>query len=274
MGRWCHEPGVARSILTRIGGREHADTELADIQQSVSVESASLSQLLQPGLRRVLFIGISLAVLQQITGINVFLYYAPEIFKSIVKGTGTNVALLQTVVVGAVNLLFTVVAVYTVDRLGRRPLMIIGSIGMFLALCGIGAAAYLQRTEGWVLTFILGYMACFALSVGPVVWVILSEIFPTKIRGRAMGIATICLWSANYVVSQTFPMMDGNATLVARFHHAFPFWLYGAFCVVMLVIVLRCVPETKGRSLEDIERRWLQPTRDSSERTVEPVSNP
>ena len=114
-----------------------------------------------------------------------------------------------------------------------------------------------------MLLFILGYIACFALSVGPVTWVILSEIFPTRIRGRAMAIATVCLWIANYIVSQTFPMMDANPWLVATFHRGFPFWLYGAFCVVLLVFVWAFVPETKGKTLEEIERHWTGAVSDS-----------
>ena len=108
-----------------------------------------------------------------------------------------------------------------------------------------------------MLLFVLIYIASFALSVGPVVWVILSEIFPTKTRGRAMGIATICLWLANTVVSQTFPMMDENAYLIEKFNHGFPFFVYGAMCVVLIVFMCRCVPETKGKSLEEIEEMWL-----------------
>jgi len=162
------------------------------------------------------------------------------------------------VIVGAVNLSFTVVAIWTVDRLGRRPLMMIGSAGMGISLLAMGLAAYCQRTELWILLFILGYIACFALSVGPVTWVILSEIFPTRIRGRAMAIATICLWMANYVISQTFPMMDENKWLLETFHRAFPFWLYGTFCVILLVFVWRFVPETKGKTLEQIEKRWMR----------------
>jgi SP family xylose:H+ symportor-like MFS transporter len=201
-------------------------------------------------------IGITLAVLQQVTGINVFLYFGTEIFKKM--GSGTNAALLQTVIVGAVNLTFTIIAIWTVDRIGRKPLMMIGSTGMGVCLLAMGLAAYVQSTGLWILLFILGYIACFALSVGPVTWVILSEIFPTRIRGRAMAIATVCLWIANYLVSQTFPMMDENPWLLDTFHRAFPFWLYGAFCVVLLVFVAAFVPETKGRTLEQIERHWLR----------------
>ncbi|UCE47678.1 MAG: sugar porter family MFS transporter, partial [Phycisphaerales bacterium] len=244
----------ALAILTRVDGRTFADTELLEIKDALAHETGSLKQLLQPGMQIVLVIGIVLAVLQQVTGINVFLYFGTEIFKQM--GSETNAALLQTVIVGAVNLSFTIVAIWTVDRLGRKPLMMIGSAGMGLSLLAMGLAAYFERTELGLLLFILGYIACFALSVGPVTWVILSEIFPTRIRGRAMAIATVCLWVANYVISQTFPMMDENAWLIDKFHHAFPFWLYGVFCVVLLVFVGRFVPETKGKTLEQIERHW------------------
>ena len=246
----------ALDILARVDGAAYAQTELAEIKDALAHESGSLKQLLQPGMRIVLVIGIVLAVLQQVTGINVFLYFGTEIFKKM--GSETNAALLQTVIVGAVNLTFTVIAIWTVDRLGRKPLMMIGSAGMGVSLAAMGIAAYSQTTGLWMLLFILGYIACFALSVGPVTWVILSEVFPTRIRGRAMAVATVCLWIANYIISQTFPMMDENPWLVATFHRAFPFWLYGAFCVVLLLFVRRFVPETKGKTLEAIERHWTQ----------------
>ncbi len=257
--RWLTKQGredKALGILTRVNGSDQARIELAEIKDTLRHETGSLGQLFQPGMKLVLVIGIVLAVLQQITGINVFLYFGTEIFKKM--GSETNAALLQNIVVGVVNLSFTIVAIWTVDRLGRKPLMMIGSAGMGISLLAMGLAAYLQRTDLWVLLFILGYIACFALSVGPVTWVILSEIFPTRIRGRAMAIATICLWVANYIVSQTFPMMnDDKSWLVATFHRAFPFWLYGVFCAVLLVFVWRFVPETKGKTLEEIEKHWM-----------------
>ena len=244
----------ALAILTRVDGAQYANKELLEIKDAIAHESGSIMQLFQPGMKIVLVIGIVLAVLQQVTGINVFLYFGTEIFKKM--GSETNAALLQTVIVGTVNLTFTVIAIWTVDRLGRKPLMMIGSAGMGVSLLAMGLAAYGQITGLWILFFILGYIACFALSVGPVTWVILSEIFPTRIRGRAMAIATVCLWVANYVISQTFPMMDENPRLLEKFHHAFPFWLYGVFCVVLLIFVARCVPETKGKTLEEIEKQW------------------
>jgi len=246
----------ALAVLAKVNGRETAKKELAAIKDAIAHETGSITQLFMPGMRIVLVIGVVLAVLQQVTGINVFLYYAPEIFKKL--GSGTNTALLETVVVGAVNLGFTVFAIWTVDRLGRKPLMVIGAAGMGISLFAMGLAAYYQKTEMWVLIFILSYIASFALSVGPVTWVILSEIFPTQIRGRAMSIATFCLWSANFVVSQTFPMMNDNKWLVDKFHRGFPFWLYGALCAVLVVFVWFFVPETKGKTLEEIERHWLQ----------------
>ncbi len=246
----------AREILARVDGPAYADAELIEIKDAIAHESGSIRQLFQPGMKIVLVIGIVLAVLQQVTGINVFLYFGTEIFKKM--GSETNAALLQTVIVGAVNLSFTILAIWTVDRWGRKPLMMVGSAGMGLALLAMGLAAYFDRTELWLLLFILGYIACFALSVGPVTWVILSEIFPTRIRGRAMAIATVCLWVANYIISQTFPMMDENAWLIDKLRHAFPFWLYGGFCVVLLAFVWRFVPETKGKTLEEIEKHWMQ----------------
>jgi MFS transporter, SP family, xylose:H+ symportor len=241
-------------ILAKVDGKKHAQREMAAIKETIAHESESISQLFQPGMRIVLVIGVVLAVLQQVTGINVFLYYGPEIFKKL--GTSMDAALLQTVVIGAVNLVFTIIAIWTVDKLGRKLLMIIGSMGMGITLFAMGLSALYQKTELWFLVFILGYMASFALSVGPVTWVILSEIFPTKIRGRAMAVAAIFLWVANYFVSQTFPMMNENAWLVEKFNRAFPFWIYGGMCVVLVIFVLMFVPETKGKTLEEIEKRW------------------
>ncbi|MEM8865277.1 MAG: sugar porter family MFS transporter [Planctomycetota bacterium] len=252
------EESRAREILRRVDGEAHANQEVEEIRAALAEETGSLGQLLQPGVRQVLVIGISLAVLQQVTGINVFLYYAPEILKSL-AGAETDVALLQTVMVGAVNLAFTLLAIGTVDKIGRKPLMIAGAAGMGICLTAIGLAVNANAIGAWVLGFMLGYIACFAMSVGPVTWVILSEIFPTKVRGRALAIATFFLWLANFVVSQTFPMLDEHPWLVEQFNHAFPFWVYAAFCLVLVMVMIRLVPETKGKTLEELEHAWLQP---------------
>lgn len=258
--RWLTKQGQkdkALEVLSKVDGQEYAKTEMRMIEENLSHESSSLSQLFNPGMRMVLVIGVVLAVLQQVTGINVFLYFGSEIFEKL-GGETIDAALLQQVVVGAVNLLFTVLAIWTVDKLGRKPLMVIGSIGMGIALFAMGMAGVWQATGMWMLWLVLIYIASFALSVGPVTWVILSEIFPTKIRGRAMGIATICLWTANSIVSQTFPMMDENEFLIEKFHHGFPFFIYGSMCVVLVIFVARIVPETKGKSLEEIEKMWIK----------------
>lgn len=246
----------AQNILTRINGEAQAKKEVAEIKDAIQHEDCSFIQIFKPGIRTAMMIGMVLAVLQQITGINVFLYYAPEIFKKL--GTGSNVALMQTIIIGAVNMGFTIIAIRTVDKLGRKPLMMIGATGMGICLFALGLAAYFNQTSLWALIFILGYIASFALSVGPVTWVILSEIFPTRIRGRALSVVTVLLWAANWLVSQTFPMMDENEWLVKTFNHGFSFWIYGLMCVILIIFAWRVIPETKGRSLEEIEMMWVK----------------
>lgn len=232
----------AEKVLQRTGGAIVAE----------KVESAV--PLNRGPMLRVLAIGMTLAVLQQITGINVFLYYAPQIFSHVTHNT--NSALFQTIIVGAVNLLFTAVAMALVDRAGRKPLLIGGSLGMGLCLIAMGRASLLSTMGPSLLLFVVGYIACFALSVGPVTWVILSEIFPMVVRSRAIAIATMALWFANFAVSQTFPMLDQSKALIQKFHHAFPFFFYAAFCVIEALFVWRFIPETKDRSLEEIGASW------------------
>jgi len=255
--RWLFKQGQrekAGAILRRASGSRIAEEELARIEEALTKDKAILAELFRPGMRTVLVIGIVLAILQQTSGINVIMYYAPEIFKQV--GSGTGDALLQTIAVGSVNLLFTFVAIWAVDRLGRKPLMIVGAAGMALAQAGIGIAAFTGASPWLLVGFVLGFIACFASSMGPVVWVVLSEIFPTRIRGRAMGLATISLWGANLVVSQTFPMLNENPWLVEVFNRSFPFWVYGSLCVVTVIFVLKVIPETKGKPLEEIEKIW------------------
>jgi sugar porter (SP) family MFS transporter len=242
----------AHAVAARIQSGSAGDLEVAAIEKQGNQEAARW--VFSPLIVRVLFIGIVLAVLQQVTGINVFLYYAPKIFAQL--GSTTHTALLQTVLVGAVNLAFTVIAMATVDHVGRKPLLIVGSVGMGICLSAMGLAAAYSSIGSWQLTFVLGYIACFALSVGPVTWIVLSEIFPTNIRGRAMAIATVALWGANFFVSQTFPMMNESEYLVSRFHHGFPFFVYAAFCFLQILFVWIMLPETKNRSLEEISESW------------------
>jgi len=256
--RWLtkqNQKEKALKILARVDGREFAKEEMRLIEEAIAHESGAIRQLFQSGMRTTLIIAIALAVLQQVTGINVFLYFGSEIFEKL-SGETIDAALLQQVIVGMTNLGFTIIAIWTVDKIGRKPLMLIGSAGMGISLMAMGWAGYTQAMGMWMLIFVLSYIACFALSVGPVTWVILAEIFPTRIRGRAMSIATVCLWLANTVVSQTFPMMDENPFLIEKFHHGFPFFIYGSLCAVLVFVVWRWVPETKGKSLEEIEKMW------------------
>lgn len=258
--RWLIQQGRANDaikILTQVSGSRKGSEQVWEIKETITLEeSGSVRELLKPDLRRVLWIGIALAVLQQVTGINVFLYYAPEIFRGL--GATADVSLLQTVVVGGVNLSFTVLALAIIDKVGRKPMLMGGAAGMGISLIGLGIASYLELIDTWALIFILGYIVCFALSMGPVTWVVLSEIFPNRLRGRAMGIAALFLWFANFAVSQTFPMLSENPWLVEHFNRAFPFWLYGLMCFVTIGFVWAFVPETKGKTLEEIENMWKE----------------
>jgi MFS family permease len=202
-----------------------------------------------------------LAVLQQVTGINVFLYFGTTIFRNMSAATGVDAGMLQQLIVGGASMIATIVAIATVDRWGRRPLMLLGAAGMGLSLLAMGVMAQSRQSpeagSSWMLTFIILYVVAFGLSVGPVTWVILSEIFPTAVRGRALGLATFCLWLADYAVTQTFPIMDAtDSWFVRQFQHAFPFYVYALFCLVLLALVWRWVPETKGKTLEQIEQGW------------------
>jgi len=252
--RWLCKQGrsaEALVVLSSVGGTQHAQAEMKEIQETIEHEGSSLLQLFQPGLRTALLIGIVLAVLQQVTGINTVLYYAPRIFEN--ARFAKDAALLSSIIVGLVNAVFTVVAILLIDKLGRKPLLLIGASGMCISFA-LAGAAFSYKVEGiWILIFILVYVASFAVALGPVVWVVMSEIFPTRIRGRAMSIATVCLWVSCYLVSLTFPI------LVDRFGDSFTFWLYSAMCIVTIFFVAFVVPETKGKTLEEIEKRWSAP---------------
>jgi SP family xylose:H+ symportor-like MFS transporter len=187
-------------------------------------------------------------------GINVVLYYAPEIFKSI--NPDTDGALLLTIIVGIVNFLFTIIAVKTVDNKGRKPLMLIGALGMAFAMMSLGFVFFAGATGYLALVCMMVYVASFALSWGPVTWVLLSEIFPNNIRGKAMAIAVAAQWISNYLVSLTFPMMNDNTKLSEMFNHGFSYWVYGIMSLIAMWFVWKYVPETKGKTLEEMENIW------------------
>ncbi|WP_025849336.1 sugar porter family MFS transporter [Paenibacillus ehimensis] len=250
--RWLIKQGrpvEALPILLKIHGDDLARQEVLDIKESFKQENASLRQLFSPGLRTALLVGVVLAVLQQVTGINAIMYYAPEIFKE--AGAGTNASLVQTILVGLINFLFTILALWLIDKAGRKALLLVGSALMTVSLLVIGIAFHSGQTSGpLVLVSILVYVAAFAISLGPVVWVLLSEIFPNRIRGRATAIASMSLWAADYIVSQSFPPMLNTAG------PAMTFWIFGVLSLVTFLFTWRVVPETKGKSLEEIEAVW------------------
>jgi MFS transporter, SP family, xylose:H+ symportor len=262
--RWMVENGRedrARAVLSRVAGAAFAQEECGNIRASLGMQQGTWRTLFSQALRRPLLIGIGLAVLQQVTGINVFLYFGATIFRSLSSSTGVDAGLLQQVIINGAGVVFTLVAIATVDSWGRKPLMLAGAAGMGISLAAMGILAQSMRDPqsagGWMLAFIVLYIACFGLSVGPVTWVILSEIFPTAVRGRALGLATFFLWLADYLVTQTFPLLDAKGSWFVRtFNHAFPFYIYAAFCVILIALVRRAVPETRGQSLEEIERSW------------------
>lgn len=255
--RWLamrHRDDEGFALVKALNGVDSAPQQWQEIKQSLA--GTDQSAKITGKFTVVLFIGVMVSIFQQITGINVILYYAPAIFKSFTTA-GTDVALLQTILVGVVNLSFTTVAIFTVDRFGRKPLMMIGSFLMAIAMLVIGTAAYLQMISGFLIVFMLIYIAAFAISLGPVVWVLLSEMFPNKIRSKALAIAVFAQWLSNFAVSQTFPMMNAQDSWIFQaFHGGFPFWLFGAMGILCTLFVYKYLPETKGKSLEELEGYW------------------
>jgi len=241
----------ALSVLIKVNGEEEGHRILKEIEGSINEKSSE--KLLSFGWL-VIVIGVLISVFQQFVGINVVLYYAPEIFKTI--SSGTDSALLMTIIVGVVNFLFTIIAVKTVDNYGRKPLMIIGAIGMAVAMFSLGFVFFAGLTGYFALFFMMLYVASFAMSWGPVAWVLLSEIFPNKIRGKALAIAVAAQWISNYLVSLTFPMMNDNSYLTEKFNHGFAYWVYGVMSVLAVFFILKFVPETKGKTLEEMEGLW------------------
>ena len=250
--RWLLKTGKSRqkahSILARIGGTEYAGSELHSIEETLnnSEGKTDLSLFRQPGMKKLLILGIVLAVFQQWCGINVIFNYAQEIFAN--AGYSVSDTLFNIVITGSVNLIFTFVGMFTVDRLGRKALMLIGAGGLacIYAVIGIMYFTHLQGLP--LLIMVVTAIACFAMSLGPVTWVVLSEIFPNRFRGTAMAVATFSLWSACFVLTYTFPLLNNLLKASGTF------WLYGLICVMGFWFILKKLPETKGKSLEEIER--------------------
>ena len=243
----------ALKVLKKISGENSAPEILKEIK--ATLHETSIPWLSYGFL--VIFIGILLSVFQQFVGINVVLYYAGNIFRNM--GNSNDSSMIQTIIVGIVNLVFTVLAIFTVDRFGRKPLMIIGGVGMAISMLGLGLSFYFGKLGIGALIFMLTYTAAFAMSWGPVTWVLLSEIFPNSIRS-AMSIAVAAQWLANLVVSWTFPMLNDNVALTAKFNHGFAYWIYAIMGILSAVFIWKMVPETKGKTLEEIEKLWKKKT--------------
>ncbi|WP_336330109.1 MULTISPECIES: sugar porter family MFS transporter [unclassified Haloarcula] len=250
--RWLFEHGrkdEARAVLkrTRSGGVEE---ELGEIEETVETQSETgVRDLLAPWLRPALVVGLGLAVFQQITGINAVIYYAPTILES--TGLGNVASILATVGIGTINVVMTVVAILLVDRVGRRRLLLVGVGGMVATLAVLGTVFYLPGLGGGLGVIatisLMLFVSFFAIGLGPVFWLLISEIYPLSVRGSAMGVVTVANWGANLLVSLTFPVLtDGVGTSAT-------FWLFGLCSLVGLLFVYRYVPETKGRTLEAIE---------------------
>ena len=239
----------ALKVLKKISGEKEAPVILQEIKDTLHEKSIPW---LSYGFL-VIFIGILLSVFQQFVGINVVLYYAGNIFRNM--GQSIDTSMIQTIIVGVVNLVFTVLAIFTVDRFGRKPLMIIGGIGMAISMVALGFSFYFGKVGIAALIFMLTYTASFAMSWGPVTWVLLSEIFPNSVRS-AMSIAVAAQWLANLIISWTFPMMNDNIALTTRFNHGFAYWIYGIMGILSAIFIWKIVPETKGKTLEEIEKFW------------------
>ena len=250
--RWLIKNGraeLARRILGRIGGPDYAAAAVTEIQATIAgeeVQRVRFSDLLAPRLRTIILVGCALAVLQQWSGINVLFNYAEEIYRS--AGYGVSDIMFNIVITGAINLVFTLLAIGTVDRFGRRVLMLIGCAGIGLSHLLIGVSYVLGLKGLSVLVFTLCALGCYGMSLAPVTWVLISEIFPNRIRGAAISVAVSALWIACFILTFTFPILN------RKLGTAGTFWLYSAICFIGLVFVYLRVPETKGKSLEEIER--------------------
>ncbi len=241
------------AVMQKFVGKEQATDEYNKLENSISLTSKSSNEfkaILQPNMRRVLIIGIVLAVFQQWCGINVIFNYAQEIFAS--AGYGVSDILMNIVVTGVTNVVFTILAIFLVDKLGRKPLLMIGAGGLTIIYLLMGAAYYFEMSGVSLLIIVVLAIACYAMSLAPIMWVVISEIFPNAVRGVAMSIATFMLWAACFVLTYTFPLL--NSALGA----AGTFWIYGVICLLGFVFVTRYVRETKNKSLEEIENEFVK----------------
>jgi SP family arabinose:H+ symporter-like MFS transporter len=248
-GKGRTEEGVA--IISSITGQSATDIHIEQSKIKTPLEKASYKELFAPNMRRALLIGIMLPLFSQFSGINAIMYYGPSILSA--AGVSVDNALLGQIVFGVANMLFTLIAVWKVDSWGRRPLYLYGTAGATIALVLTGICFYFGATQSiWTLVCLLGFLACFAFSIGPLKFVVASEIFPNAIRGRALAISIMVMWIADTIVGYVTPI------LLEQFGSSVTFWVYGAFCAIAFVFVYKLLPETKGKSLEEIENDWKE----------------
>ena len=251
--RWLAQKGredEALNILTQVGGAEHAAREMAAIREADSQEEDRFSELFTGIYSRPLMLAVLLMAFSQFSGINAIMYYSTKIFAA--SGTGASSAFTSSVWVGLINLLFTFIAIGLVDKAGRRPLLLIGTAVQTVALGLVGWMFYIGESGIPLLLCVILFIAAFAMAMGPIGWLFCSEIFPNKVRGRAMSIAAFTVWVSCYVVAQTYPMLNDNPAIGP----ARTFWIYAGVSLLSFLFVLALIPETKGRPLEEIEKMW------------------
>ncbi len=249
--RWLMKNGnesEARNVLLKINSPERTHQIIEEIRNTLHEQKGTLRELFSGRFKKAIFIGVILAIFSQVQGINAIMYYAPEIFKEV--GNGSESAFLQTVIVGVINVIFTWVAIRWVDSQGRKKLLLLGGSLMGVSLAIVGSSFYFNWGGYILLIFILTYVAGFAGSYGPVTWVVISEIFPIKMRGLAMSVATLALWLSVYMVTQFFPILLESAG------PAVTFWIFCSMSFLAFLFVWKIVPETKEKSLEEIESEW------------------
>ncbi|MGP4040067.1 sugar porter family MFS transporter [Gracilibacillus sp. D59] len=254
----------ALHILKRINGEEIAHKEAKEIKASIEVEqSSSVKELVKPGLRMAMGVGIFLALFNQVIGMNAVTYYGPDIFRSV--GFENNTEFLATSIIGSVQVVFTILAIFLIDKLGRKKLMAIGSSLMALFMLLIGSVFFFEPANAGVLLIILiaGFTASFCVSMGPIPWIMIPEIFPNHLRAKAVGIATIFLWGANWAIGQFTPVLINNMG------SSFTFWMFAVINVICFIFVMTIVPETKNKTLEEIGQLWKEDKQVEKEEKVQ-----
>ncbi len=238
----------AEKILGKIGGKEYAAAEITAIKKSENEnrEKVNFRFLFKGKMPMILLIGIVIAVFQQWCGINVIFNYAQEIFSA--AGYGVSDILFNIVITGITNVIFTFIGMYTVDKLGRRSLLLFGAAGLACIYALMGTCYYFEVTGIPVLVLVMFAIGCYAMTLAPITWVVISEIFPNRIRGMAMAVATFSLWTACFILTYTFPLLNNSLGAYGTF------WVYGFICILGFIFINKNLPETKGKSLEEIEK--------------------